>query len=218
MNGAFSIAVDQRADTRYQQRRKNLPLTAKTIADFKHDHHLPVVVFTPSFDYAAQIEEQLAFHHPYLRSIRQPSDLPQSEQATWIEEQLPFVDIMLLIMGSRFAEGIDMLGGRIERAIVVGPALPSPDPILEAKTRNHPLPREQAFEQLYQIPGMIRVSQSIGRLVRAPGQQVSIILHCQRFAEPAYQNLLPPQCQGGTLITSDRDLENWIANHREADQ
>ncbi len=211
MEGAFSMAVDQRADTRYQQRRKNLPLTAKTIADFKNDHSLAVVVFTPSFDYAAQIEEQLAFQHPYLRSIRQPSDLPQGEQATWIEEQLPFVDIMLLVMGSRFAEGIDMLGGRIERAVVVGPALPSPDPILEAKTRNHPLPREQAFEQLYQIPGMIRVSQSIGRLVRAPGQQVSIILHCRRFAESTYQNLLPPQCQGGTIITNDQDLENWIA-------
>lgn len=210
MKGAYSMAVDQRADTRYQQRRKNLPLTAQTIADFKKNHSLPVVVFTPSFDYASQIEEQLAFQHPYLRSVRQPSNLPQSEQATWIEEQLPFVDIMLLVMGSRFAEGIDMLGGRIERAIVVGPALPSPDPVLEAKTRNHPLPRAQAFEQLYQIPGMIRVSQSIGRLVRAPGQQVSIILHCQRFAEPTYQNLLPQHCQGGTLITNNTDLNNWL--------
>lgn len=210
MENAYAMAVDQRADTRFQQRRANLPLTTQTIADFKDNHPHPVVVFTPSFDYASQIEEQLSFRHPYLRSVRQPPDLPQGEQATWIEEQLPFVDIMFLVMGSRFAEGIDMLGGRIERAIVVGPALPSPDPILEAKTRNHPLPRAQAFEELFQIPGMIRVSQSIGRLVRAPGQKVHIILHCQRFAEATYQNLLPPHCRGGTLITNDDDLKNWL--------
>jgi Rad3-related DNA helicase len=73
------------------------------------------------------------------------------------------------------------------------------------------LDRAAAFRRVYQLPGMTKVNQALGRLVRAPGHHARILLHCRRFAEPAYAELLAPAYQGGTTLATDADLTAWLA-------
>jgi Rad3-related DNA helicase len=73
------------------------------------------------------------------------------------------------------------------------------------------LGREAAFRRVYQIPGIQKVNQALGRLVRAPGQHAKVLLHCRRFVEPAYAQLLAPEYQMGEHVTSQEDLANWLA-------
>jgi Rad3-related DNA helicase len=54
------------------------------------------------------------------------------------------------------------------------------------------------------------VNQALGRLVRAPGQSARVLLHCRRFAEPAYASLLAPEYQFGQEINSDVALAHWL--------
>ena len=57
---------------------------------------------------------------------------------------------------------------------------------------------------------MTKVNQALGRLVRAPGQRARVILHCQRFLEPAYARLLALEYQLGTNLLDDADLTRWL--------
>ena len=119
-----------------------------------------------------------------------------------------------LVLGSSFAESIDALGGRITHAMVVGPALPEVNALQRARldeATRAGLTREQAFRRVYQIPGITRVNQALGRLVRAPGQRARVILHCQRFLEPSYASLLAPEYQLGANLLADADLTAWLA-------
>ena len=69
--------------------------------------------------------------------------------------------------------------------MVVGPALPEVNPVQRAKLAAfEELGRDAAFDRVYRIPGMQKVNQALGRLVRAPGQRARVLLHCRRFAEP----------------------------------
>jgi Rad3-related DNA helicase len=95
------------------------------------------------------------------------------------------------VLGSSFAESVDLLGGRISHAMVVGPALPEVNAVQQARIRECRAP-DRAFRQVYQIPGMNKVDQALGRLVRAPGHRTSVLLHCQRFADTEYRGLLAP--------------------------
>jgi Rad3-related DNA helicase len=70
--------------------------------------------------------------------------------------------------------------------------------------------RDAAFREVYQIPGMQKVNQALGRLVRAPGQKARVLLHCRRFAEPSYQYLLAPEYRDGAIIADDADLQAWL--------
>jgi Rad3-related DNA helicase len=98
--------------------------------------------------------------------------------------------------------------------MVVGPALPEVNAVQRARldaAERSGLTREQAFRRVYQIPGLTRVNQALGRLVRAPGQRARVILHCQRFLDPTYASLLAPEYQLGINLLEDADLTAWLA-------
>ena len=212
---AYDIAYDVRVDTTYQQRARHAGTTADTIAALHAAASGCVAVFFPSYAYAEAIENTLRQRHPHLRAALQPRLSDLAAQTAWVDESLAFSDALFLVLGSSFAEGIDTLGGRIGHAMVVGPALPEVNAVQKARLAaltGHT--REAAFQRVYQIPGIQKVNQALGRLVRAPGQRAQVILQCRRFLEPAYASLLDRDYQFGATITTDAGLDDWL--HRPA--
>ncbi len=210
-DAAYDIAVDARVDTTFQQRSRYFATTAATIAALQASARGPVAVFFPSYAYAESIARELERTAP-LRVAVQPRLHDLAAQTAWVEQSLAFTDALFLVLGSSFAEGIDALGGRVTHAMVVGPALPEVNPVQRARLAEFsPLGREAAFRRVYQIPGMTKVNQALGRLVRAPGQRARVILHCRRFLEPAYASLLAHDYQFGFNVLDEADLATWLA-------
>lgn len=209
---AYDVAIDVRVDTRYEHRHRHLPATAATIAALHASGTGPVVAFFSSYAYADNVRAQLDDQHPQVRAVLQPRVRDLAEQTRFIEESLALADIILLVLGSSFAESIDLLGGRVAGAVVVGPALPEVNAVQRAKLdASRAGNRTAAFRDVYQIPGLQKVNQALGRLVRAPGQRARVLLHCRRFAEPSYQGLLAADYRDGAIITDDSDLEMWLS-------
>jgi len=209
-DGAYDVAVDARVDTRFQQRSSYYALTAATIATLQAAARGPVAVFFPSYAYAESIAREVERGAP-LKVALQPRLHDLAAQTTWVEESLAFTDALFLVLGSSFAESIDLLGGRISHAMVVGPALPEVNAVQRARLAEFsPLGREAAFRRVYQIPGMQKVNQALGRLVRAPGQRAKVLLHCRRFTEVSYASLLAPDYQFGPHLATDTELADWL--------
>lgn len=208
---AYTMAVDARVDTTFQQRSRHFGTTAQTILALHHAARGPVAVFFPSYAYAESIQRTLADTGNLLRVALQPRLHDLAAQTAWVEESLAFTDALFLVLGSSFAESIDLLGGRISHAMVVGPALPEVNAVQRARLAEFsPLGREAAFRRVYQIPGMQKVNQALGRLVRAPGQKTKVLLHCRRFAEVSYANLLATEYQFGPHLVTDAELAEWL--------
>ena len=225
-DAAYDIAYDVRVDTTYQQRARHAGTTADTIAALhaaseksyrrlassaQPGQGAAVAIFFPSYAYAEAIEKTLRLAHPYLRVALQPRLSDLAAQTAWVDESLMFTDAIFLVLGSSFAEGIDTLGGRISHAMVVGPALPEVNAVQKARLaalEGHT--RETAFQRVYQIPGIQKVNQALGRLVRAPGQRAKVVLQCRRFLEPAYAALLDRDYQFGATLTTDAELATWL--------
>jgi DNA excision repair protein ERCC-2 len=209
-DGAYDVAVDARVDTTFQQRASYFATTAATIAALQAAANGPVAVFFPSYAYAESVAQELERLAPVKVAV-QPRLRDLAAQTAWVEQSLAFTDALFLVLGSSFAESIDALGGRVTHAMVVGPALPEVNAIQRARLAEFsPLGREAAFRRVYQIPGMTKVNQALGRLVRAPGQRARVILHCRRFLEPAYASLLAPDYQFGANVLTDADLAAWL--------
>jgi DNA excision repair protein ERCC-2 len=211
-DAAYDIAYDVRVDTTFQQRARHAGATADTIADLHDSARACVAVFFPSYAYAESIQRTLEQRHPHLRIALQPRLSDLAAQTAWVDESLAFTDALFLVLGSSFAEGIDTLGGRISHAMVVGPALPEVNAVQRARLDAlRQLSREAAFQRVYQIPGIQKVNQALGRLVRAPGQHAKVILHCRRFIEPAYASLLDHDYQFGKTLATTDDLHAWLS-------
>jgi Rad3-related DNA helicase len=215
--GAYDVAYDARVDTSYQQRSRHLATTAATIeamaaaARDAPEGLRGTVVFFPSYRYAESLAAELDRRGSLLRVALQPRLPDLAAQAAWVEESLAFADVLFLVLGSSFAEGIDLLGGRVGHALVVGPALPEVNAVQKARLdRLDPLGRETAVRRVYRLPGLQKVNQALGRLVRAPGQRAKVLLHCRRFLEPAFASLLAPDYQFGETLASDEELQRWL--------
>ncbi|MBI5691589.1 MAG: helicase [Verrucomicrobia bacterium] len=216
---SYDLAFDARVDTSFQHRSHHYATTAATIAALSAAAGTPIAVFFPSYAYAESIVSEASNLAPALRLAVQPRLRDLAAQSAWVEESLALADALFLVLGSSFAEGIDSLGGRISHALVVGPALPEVNPVQRARlteatsrlAADTPASaRSAAFRLVYQIPGMTKVNQALGRLVRAPGQHARVILHCRRFLDPGYASLLAPEYQLGANLHDDRDLADWL--------
>jgi Rad3-related DNA helicase len=213
-DGTYAIAFDTRVDTTFQHRSRFYALTADTIRELQRAAKGPVAAFFPSYAYAEAIRDALRMAAPAFRVAVQPKVRDLAAQASWVDESLLAADALFLVLGSSFAESIDALGGRITHAMVVGPALPEVNAVQRARleeARRNGADRDASFRQVYQIPGMTKVNQALGRLVRAPGQRTAVLLHCRRFAEHSYRELLAPEYRVGRIIHDDGDLAAWLA-------
>jgi len=208
---AYDVAIDLRVDTSYQQRTRHHVATAATVEKLHAAARGPCAIFFSSYRYAEAIQTTLRGSGSLLRVALQPRLPDLAAQNAWVEESLVLADALFLVLGSSFAEGIDLLGGRLSHAMVVGPALPEVNPVQKARLAEFaPLGREEAFRRVYQAPGIQKVNQALGRLVRAPGQRAKVLLHCRRFAEPSYSRLLAPEYQTTEQLATDQDLSRWL--------
>jgi DNA excision repair protein ERCC-2 len=214
--GAYDVAVDLRVETTYKQRANHYGTTAATIEAMQQAAGRAIAVFFPSYAYAESVLRSLENSGSVLRVTVQPRQSDLSAQAAWIEENLAFSDVLFLVLGSSFAEGIDLLGGRVTHAIVVGPALPEVNAVQKARVSAlSGTGRDTAFRRVYQIPGLQKVNQALGRLVRAPGHHAKVLLHCRRFADPSYAALLATDYQFYREIASQSDLDDWLGSPRK---
>ena len=235
-DNAYDVGIDARVDTSFQHRTHFFEITAATVAAL-HTAALraacppqniagatttaqaagspdrSIAVFFPSYAYAESIVRALESGSSGMRVALQPRSVDLAAQAAWVETSLAQADALFLVLGSSFAESIDLLGGRVTHAMVVGPALPEVNAIQRSRLaglEDSGLSRTAAFRRVYQIPGMQKVNQALGRLVRAPGQRARVLLHCRRFAEESYAALLSPEYRHGELIASDDALDAWL--------
>ncbi|MSU50009.1 MAG: helicase [Opitutus sp.] len=230
-DGAYDLAFDARVDTSFQHRSRHYTTTAATVVALQAaaaslSPQLPalnsaataaVAVFFPSYAYANAIAQEVAALAPTVRVALQPKLRDLAAQSAWVEESLLLGDALFLVLGSSFAESIDALGGRVSHAMVVGPALPEVNAVQRARLAEATeagLARDAAFRRVYQIPGMTKVNQALGRLVRAPGQRARVVLHCRRFLEPTYAGLLAGEYQRRTDIRDDAALTAWLAGKK----
>jgi DNA excision repair protein ERCC-2 len=99
--------------------------------------------------------------------------------------------VLMGVLGGIFAEGIDLPGSGLLAAIIVGPALPAVGLERRLMSAWFQEQYEHGFRYAYQVPGMARVVQAAGRVIRTPKDEGAIILIDRRFLQNDYQRFFP---------------------------
>ena len=101
--------------------------------------------------------------------------------------------LVLAVAGGGLAEGVDYAGAGLSAVAVIGPCLPSPSTRRALLAEHFDECFERGFEFAYALPGMIRVVQSAGRLLRTGADRGVIALYDRRFLREPYRSLLPEE-------------------------
>jgi DNA excision repair protein ERCC-2 len=95
------------------------------------------------------------------------------------------------VLGGIFGEGIDLVGERLIGAVIVGVGLPQlcvERDLIRDYFQQH---NASGFDYAYTFPGMNRVLQAIGRVIRSETDRGVVLLIDARFNEMRYRRLFP---------------------------
>ena len=128
------------------------------------------------------------------RLLIQKPRMSETERAAFLARfAKPSRDALLgfSVMGGIFGEGIDLVGDALSGAVIVGVGLPMV--CLEQELIREHFARRgcDGFAYAYVYPGMCRVLQAAGRVIRSETDVGRVVLIDERFSQPMYRALLP---------------------------
>ncbi len=192
--------------TRYKDRPKSAPEIARVIKDVVALKKGNYLVFFPSFNFLQMVN--LFLHDvPAEKILQKPGMKPQErDQILNTLRRTNESHLLLAVMGGVFSEGVDFSGDMAIGVIIVGPALPQVNYARELLRHYYDQFNGQGMEYAYIYPGMNKVIQSVGRLIRSATDKGVVVLIGERFTDEAYNILLPDywfRRHGDVEITGD---------------
>ena len=104
------------------------------------------------------------------------------------------------VMGGMFSEGIDLKEERLIGAVVVGAGLPMVCTEQELLKAYFDRQEKRGFDYAYQYPGMNKVQQAAGRVIRTMDDRGVILLLDDRFLREEYQAIFPREWRPFTVV------------------
>ncbi len=120
-----------------------------------------------------------------------------------IEEEEDIILIGFCVLGGIFSEGIDLKNDSLIGAIIVGTGLPQVCSEREILKRYFDMEGENGFDYSYRYPGMNKVLQAAGRVIRTTEDVGIIALLDERFLQIAYRKMFPREWEGFETVAVD---------------
>lgn len=168
------------------------------------------LVFFPSYKFLQTISELLReaeeTEPSSVRFLEQNPHMSEEERITFLarfEEQPECTTVGLCVMGGIFGEGIDLTGEKLIGAAIVGTGLPMVCPENELYKDYFDKTKKDGFSYAYRYPGMNKVLQAAGRVIRTTSDRGVILLLDDRFLQSNYKQLFPREWHPYHTVTPD---------------
>ncbi|MFL6195805.1 MAG: helicase C-terminal domain-containing protein [Thermoanaerobaculia bacterium] len=186
------VVIDPTVATVYRERPANYDRIAERLAGFADSVPGNCLALFPSYAFLAEVTGRMRMRNKRVLVQRQADSELERNLLLQALRSAVFGDILLVaVAGGVFAEGVDYPGEVLKAVAIVGPCLPAMT--LEQKLlKDYYQDRfERGFEYSFVVPGMTRVVQAAGRLIRSPEDTGVIALFDQRFLYSPYRDYLP---------------------------
>ena len=188
----LQVHFTPRISTRKPDRQQSLEPIADLIADQYRARPGHYLAFFSSFDYLQQVSDALGCRHPDIPRRDQQRSMSAEQRSAFLagfrEEQGA---VAFAVLGGVFSEGIDLPGEQLIGAFVATLGLPPFDPWHEVLRQRLERRFGQGYDYTYRIPGMQKVAQAAGRVIRTPEDRGVIWLIDDRFLQPVVRSMLP---------------------------
>lgn len=188
----LSVQVVDDVSTRFQHRGHSLSpmvdLMARQYATAPGNY----LSFVSSFDYLQQLAELFKARYPAIPVWEQSRGMEESAKRGFLERFTPETrGIGFAVLGGAFAEGIDLPGKRLIGAFIATLGLPQINPVTEQIRLRMEASFGKGYDYTYLYPGLQKVVQAAGRVIRTESDQGVVYLIDDRYAQAQVRELFP---------------------------
>ncbi|MBE0701402.1 MAG: PD-(D/E)XK nuclease family protein, partial [Acholeplasmataceae bacterium] len=210
----LKLVIMHRISTRYQDRTNSIQAVIDAIVTVINSKKGNYIVFFPSYQYLNQVLNQLPIH------IEADLIIQEKEMSTALREitvqrfkaDSKRSQLALFVMGGLFSEGIDYIGDMLNGVIVVGVGLPMLNEENNQLKAYYQEKFKKGFDYAYKYPGMNKVIQAIGRIIRTDTDYGIGLLIDDRFDSVSYRKLYPPEWHDKEKVQDIKQLSVVLSN------
>ncbi|MEH7502661.1 ATP-dependent DNA helicase [Neobacillus drentensis] len=188
--------------TRYRDRDQTKDSIVSAIQSLIKNRPGNYFIFFPSYQYLLTVYDQFKQKDAETRTMIQATGMTETEREAFLEAFKPNQTETLLgfaVLGGIFSEGVDLIGDRLNGVVVVGVGLPQLCFERNLIKEHFYQKGKNGYDYAYVYPGMNKVLQAGGRLIRSEEDHGTIVLIDDRFLQRQYQMLMPLEWQQYTV-------------------
>ena len=206
----LAVAVMDKITTRFSEREDSLLAVCRVIAATLSARRGNYMIFSPSFAYSEALCNAFRKKYPKIKIILQTPTMSKAEKDAFLDEFSKNDGTYLAafcVMGGIYSEGIDLVGDKLIGAVVVGIGMPSLSYEREAIAEYYQEKLDSGKEFAYLYPGINRVLQAAGRVIRTENDRGVIVLIDDRFRDPLYKKNAPKIFSGMEFFDDAKALK-----------
>lgn len=189
------VSIADKLSTRFGDRDKTCRAVVNYIAATVSVRPGNYLVYLPSYDYLEKVSGLFRKRYPKVDTVVQTRCMSGAERERFIASFRPDnrrLHIGFCVLGGSFSEGVDLPGRCLIGAVVVGVGMPGLSSMRNIMREYYDETREgEGYAYAYTYPGMNRVLQAAGRVIRTPEDRGVVVLLDDRYTEEPYRHLLP---------------------------
>lgn len=217
------VIVMNKISTRSSERERTLGAVCRVISATLSSRRGNYIIFSPSYAYSEALYNFFRAKHPKIKAILQTPSMSDEARAQFLsnftEDDRSYL-VAFCVMGSIYSEGIDLAGNKLIGTVVVGIGSPALSFEREAIAAYYEEKMDAGKQYAYIYPGINKVLQAAGRVIRTEDDRGVIVLVDDRFDDPIYKKTAPKVFRGMRFISDARELkeeldEFWLLTDAE---
>ncbi len=178
--------------TRYEDREMSVPDITEIIMGTVEACDGNYMVYFPSYEYMDMVFEEVSQCMPYVKCVKQKRGMSHNDRNKFLAQFEEGESVVgFAVLGGAFSEGVDLKGESLIGTIIIGTGMPKITAEQNILADYFEKTREGGKDYAYTYPGMIKVLQAAGRVIRSETDRGVVVLVDDRYGTPNIYRLFP---------------------------
>ncbi|MBN2540567.1 MAG: PD-(D/E)XK nuclease family protein [Bacilli bacterium] len=206
------LAVDD-ISTRYKDRENSIDKIIQVARELVTSKKGNYILFFPSYVYMNLVKDRLTEEIENVSFVTQRREMFTSEREEMMnlfKEDSEQSQVFLFVMGGIFGESIDLIGDMLSGVLIVRTGLPALSPFNNVLRSHYDIAFRNGFDYAYTYPGLNKVIQAVGRVIRTETDRGIAILFDDRFTTRKYLSLYPENWKNLERCNRIEDIKDML--------
>ena len=208
----FKMLVNSKISTFYKDRNQTVLEIANEIEAYIDAKIGNYMIFVPSFEYLNLLKNYLENDSRFIFQEKNMSAKEKQYFLNYFENFPQETHVGVCVLGGSFSEGIDLVGERLIGVVVVGVGLPQINFENNLIKQFYEEKELNGFELAYVNPGINKILQAIGRVIRSPEDVGTALIIDKRYSYKTYKDIILARYKNGADVKNCDDIFNELSN------
>ena len=207
----LKIIIAPKVSIRYKNRDSSYQQVADYIKAFVENKVGNYFIFLPSYEYLTNLMPYIDMEDvDVFEQDRGMSDEEKEEFLTNFKPNPERTTLGFVIVGGAFGEGIDLVSDRLIGAIIVGIGMPKINFVSDQIMKYYDAREQSGYNYAYLNPGMNKVMQALGRVIRSETDRGAVLLIDERYLTNDYRDLFKSEWRKYEVAFSPKEVSDIL--------